>query len=259
MGTGITAHTLLYNVNKIRYPWRECIQSVLPIADEVIICECFSTDGTYEDLIGIVSANPKIRVIRRPWGEKCESLGDHVNACIQEVRTPYHLQIQGDEILHEESYPELIRLGKEMTANAAMVHYLHFFGDFDHTYEFMYEKLPRFARTAGGWVSGGDACALGGHPPVIDSAIRFHHYGKVSLGREVQAATKEFEFQNMYKHHGFPDPIIVKAYKEKGRLDYQKLCEEHGRKHTIVGFPGPHPKVMEGYIATAKERSQRGE
>lgn len=253
MSTGLTSHVLMYNVNKIRYPWRESLQSVLPVSDEVIVCECFSTDGTWEELDAWSRRDTRIRIIRRPWGTKCEILGDLVNECIKEVKTPVHFQIQADEVLHDDSYGELIQLAKNMPANAAMIQYLHFLSDFEHTYEFMYSKLPRIAKTSAGWVSGGDACALGGPPPVCETGIMMHHYGKVSVGRGVEASIKEFEFQNMYKHYGFPDPLIVKAYNE-GRINYRKVCEQSGKKHQIEDFTGRHPTVMTAYIAEAKRR-----
>jgi glycosyltransferase involved in cell wall biosynthesis len=258
MTTGLTAHTLAYNLNKIVYPWRESIASVLPIVDELIVCECFSTDGTYEDLLAIMAKEPKIRMIRRPWGTKCEMLGDLVNECVKEVRTPVHFQIQADEVLHEDSYPEFARLSVEFPGNAAMVHYTHFFNDFDTTYDFCYLTIPRVAKTNSGWKSTGDACALGGPPPVIDTKIHLYHYGKVTSGREVEAAVKEFEFQSMYKHHGFPDPMIIRAY-EAGRFSMGRSHEAEGRP--VKGkkpFVGTHPAVMTEFIKAGRERARNG-
>lgn len=258
--TGITAHTLLYNVNRIRYPWKECILSALPACDEFVACECFSDDGTHEDLLALAAAEPKIRIIRKPWGPHCEVLSKLTNACIEQVRTPFHLQIQADEVLHESSLAELLTLPRTMEEPAAWVNYSHFVGDFDTVFPFIYSRTVRFARTKSVWRSGGDACSLGGPGAPRETRLLFCHYGKVHVGREAEAAHKEYKFHLMFQHLGigFPDPLAVKAH-EQGWIDYREVFPRAKAAGEFQPFLGTHPAVMEGYIREAKERARAWE
>jgi glycosyltransferase involved in cell wall biosynthesis len=254
MSTGLTSYTIAYNLNKIRYPWMECILSVLPVSDEVIVGECFSTDGTYEDLLKLQSQNPKIRILRHPWGDRYEILPQIANMCIRESRTKYHFHIQADEVLHEDSYPELLEICK-LDVPAVSMRYVHFIGDFETTFPFVYERVARMGQKDVMFRLDGDACELDfPREKAFVSNVQVFHYGKVHVGRESEAAVKEYEFQQMYVHAnlGFPDPKIVEAYK-RGRINYKEASSEETRKE-YRPFTGSHPKVMENYIREAKAR-----
>lgn len=251
----ITGHMIGRNLNAIRYPWREAVLSVLPVCSEVILCECHSDDGTYEDMARMAAANGKIRIIRGRWGDRCEVLADLTNQCIAEVRTPYHLQIQADEVLHEASAAELLGLARS-GIEAALVNYVHFVGDFETVFDFIYSKAVRFARTGSAWRSGGDACSLGGgRGAAAPTSVVYYHYGKVHVGREAAAAKKEYEFLKMFEHLGigFPDPLAVKAY-EQGWIDYTEVFPRAKAAGEFRPFCGTHPAVMAPYIEAAVRR-----
>lgn len=239
----LSVFTILRNVERIRYPWRESILSALPVADEFLACECASDDGTAEALAEIARREPKIRIIPGHWGDTFEVLSELANLLISEVRSDWHFQLQADEALHDRSYPELQKALRESHSDILSPRYTHFCGDFRHTWPFMYERAARIARRSSGVRYAGDACEIArprahGRPVDVD----VYHYGKVHLGREREAADKEWHFQQLYRSiGGFPDPRIVETYKA-GSIDYQEVLKSE--RHLIKPFTGRHPSAM---------------
>ena len=252
----LTSHLITYNCVTIKYPFIQSILSVLPISQEVIVVDCGSTDGTVEAIREI--GGGKITIFRGHWGDKSEVLSEMTNLAISKVGTPFHMQIQADEVLHEDSYGALRETLWQLTMGkyrAAYVNYLHFIADFRTTFGFMYDKAVRITRTDSGFKSTGDAVQFVGPGYVADSNIWFYHYGKVHLGREQEAAVKEYNFQRMFEHLGlgFPDPLIVAAY-ERGQIDYREVFATAIRRGELRVFAGTHPQVMREYIT----RLERG-
>lgn len=80
--------TFTYNCISQGYPFIESIYNLLPLADEIIIVDCGSTDGTKE-LLESLSLNPNIHIYHDSWemgkggrnfsgtAAKCRSLCQH--------------------------------------------------------------------------------------------------------------------------------------------------------------------------------------
>ena len=60
----ISLYTAMRNCRRNDYPFLEMLRHHLPLADEIIVNEGFSTDGTYE---AIRHLDPKIKVFRTKW------------------------------------------------------------------------------------------------------------------------------------------------------------------------------------------------
>lgn len=263
MLTGLTTLFMAHNLNKIRYPWKESIRSVMDVSDDVLVCECESTDGTLEDLKLLSFEFDKIVILRHPWGPKKDILPRIANFCIDHVVTRWWLLVDADEVLHEDSHAELKQLVDRSDIDRVSMRFTHFLGDFESTYPFMYSRMPRMARRDSPWRFdlAGDACApsYGKKDRTVDSNVDLYHYGKVHVGRRREAAVKEYEFQMMYREGEskyWPDPRIVKAYKE-GSIDYKAVnTDRSGKTDHIKPFTGRHPKFMSDYIQAAKQRDQ---
>ena len=89
------------------YPFVEAIASALPICDEFLISDGYSTDGTYEVLQRISSLNPKVKVYRYQWPDKKEItvLADVTNELRRKCHFQYIFSVQANEIIHEQSAP----------------------------------------------------------------------------------------------------------------------------------------------------------
>ena len=66
----ISAFTMVKDAIKQGYPFAESIASVLPICDELLVSDGFSTDGTYEMLQKIETLNKKIKIYQQEWTRK---------------------------------------------------------------------------------------------------------------------------------------------------------------------------------------------
>lgn len=110
----ISGFTVVKNAIKQGYPFAEAIASALPICDEFLISDGFSTDGTFEMLQKISSLNKKVKVYRQEWyRRKLTIIADISNVLRKKCRSDYLFYIQAPEIVHEDdvkilkAFPEL--------------------------------------------------------------------------------------------------------------------------------------------------------
>jgi glycosyltransferase involved in cell wall biosynthesis len=107
MTTGITGITYSHNAIERDYCLEECIRSMLPVCDEVIVVDCESTDGT-QALID--SIDSKVRRISHQFDLKTQGprwLWKCINFGRMAANTPYILQLDADELIHEADYDVL--------------------------------------------------------------------------------------------------------------------------------------------------------
>ena len=64
---GLSGYIPVRDGNSLDYCWREAAMSLLPIVDELILCDSDSTDGTRKDMDDWAAVNSKIRVVNYPW------------------------------------------------------------------------------------------------------------------------------------------------------------------------------------------------
>jgi glycosyltransferase involved in cell wall biosynthesis len=87
------------------YPFVEAIAQALPICDEFLISDGYSTDGTYEVLAEISKLNPKIKVYRDHWPplNSLSVLRDVTNILRRRCTGRYIFYVQANEVVHEQS------------------------------------------------------------------------------------------------------------------------------------------------------------
>ncbi|XRO75840.1 glycosyltransferase family 2 protein [Methanocaldococcus sp. 28A] len=98
------------------YPFVEAILSVIPYCEEMIICEGYSDDGTYEVLKKLVEVyEDKIIIKRKKWRGK-KDLGELfaqiLNEAMEESSGDYILKIDPDHVFDKETIEELIFLAR---------------------------------------------------------------------------------------------------------------------------------------------------
>jgi hypothetical protein len=103
----ISGFMIVKNVLGQGYPFVEAIASALPICDEFLISDGYSSDGTYEVLEKISSLNPKVKVYRYQWPDKKDLtvLADVTNEVRSKCRFEYIFSVQANEVIHEQSAP----------------------------------------------------------------------------------------------------------------------------------------------------------
>ena len=86
------------------YPIREAIISALPVCDEFIVLEGYSTDGTFE-LISTIE-DSRIKVFQNEWGEaghSAEPIRKAINKARERVTGDYIFQVDANQITPPES------------------------------------------------------------------------------------------------------------------------------------------------------------
>lgn len=142
------------------YPFVEAIASALPICDEFLISDGYSTDGTYEVLERISSLNPKVKVYKYQWPNKKDItiLADVTNEARSRCRFQYIFSVQANEVIHEQSAPLIKALPSMLPyVDTFSFPYLQLLNKYKLTEEF---RL-RFSKNLPQIVAKGDAWTLG--------------------------------------------------------------------------------------------------
>lgn len=253
----LVGYTIIRNMFRYDYPLEESVFSVLPAVDRHIICECYSDDGTYAEVLRWKRDNPKIHLLRHRWGKHYTILQQVGNYILSNIaQGDWCFQLQADEVMHEDSWQmlqELPRRCQDQSAVGARFHYTHFMANYQTEFDFMYRRKRIFVQQGHGWVWDGDACNLmNGSGKFVDAPVEVFHYGKVHEAKV--ALLKEQDFQAMYADAGlgFPDPSL-KLFEEKlAGVDYYYLFRHAMKEGQVREFTGAHPKIMSKRIEQAK-------
>ncbi len=166
----ISGFMIVKNVLKPGYPFVEAIASALPICDEFLISDGYSTDGTYEIVQKISKLNKKVKVFRQEWPreKKLAILGEATNAIRRKCRFNYIFHIQANEIVHEANI-EFIKALPEMCPSVKTFSFpfLHLMWRYKWSQEF---RL-RFSKNLPYIVATGDAWSLGLNRKFVFSEI----------------------------------------------------------------------------------------
>lgn len=150
------------NCVKQGYPFREAISSALPLCDEFIIVDGFSTDGTFEILSEL--NDDKIHIYQQPWkqsGMASEPIRYAINSALKLTRGTYVFHVDANEIIHSESLNTIGKLPEVFPETVMFAFpYYQFMGKFLFNEEFR----VRFAKKSSALISVGDGWTLGTKP-----------------------------------------------------------------------------------------------
>jgi hypothetical protein len=142
------------------YPFVEAIASALPICDEFLISDGYSTDGTYDIVKKISSLNSKVKVYRCKWPDKKDLtvLTDVTNEVRSKCRFKYIFSVQANEIIHEQSVPFIKALPDMLpTIETFSFPYIQLLNNYKLTEEFRLrfsKNLPRILAMEDAWTLG---------------------------------------------------------------------------------------------------------
>lgn len=156
----ISGFMIVKDVLKQGYPFAEAVAAALPICDEFLISDGYSTDGTFEIVERMANLNKKIIVSRQAWpsARKYSILSEVTNVVRKKCRFEYILSIQANEIIHEDNV-DFIR---ELPEICPKVNTFSFpFWHFVNNYKFYEDFRLRFSRNLPSIVATGDAWSLG--------------------------------------------------------------------------------------------------
>lgn len=125
----ISGFTFVRNAQKLYFPIRESIESILPIVDEYIVALGKGDDDDHTEEVILSIGSPKIKIIHRVWDEKLFRDGrifaHETNVALKHCSGNWCFYLQADEVIHENDLP-LIQKACEYYLNNKKSRWFHF-------------------------------------------------------------------------------------------------------------------------------------
>lgn len=253
---------MVKNADKLYYPIKEAIESILPICDEFIVAlgDCDADDKTLEEIQKINSE--KIKIINTVWdAEKFKrgTINAHqTNIAKNAASGDWVFYLQADEVIHEKYLQEIKNLCKTYLnyeeVDGFLFKYKHFYGDYNHYIDahtwykneirlvrnkpdiYSYASAQSFKRIKNfdgfSYRTKENTSSLN----VIDTEVFVYHYGWVRPPKYMQSKKKALASV----HHG----------KEQTENEYKNKPENfhYGDLSKLKKFTYTHPNVMNNWI-----------
>lgn len=254
----ISGFTIIRNAVNYDFPVIECILSMLPVVDELVIALGDSTDNTEEIVTSLKS--DKIKIIRTNWNPKKYNRDGMVYAhqtdiALKACTGDWCFYLQADEVLHESAIP-IIRNACEKyladkTVEGFLLRYVHLYGDYAHyitSRHFGYPKEIRIVRNLPDMHSWRDAQSFR-----IIPEFDYQNYWQKENTRKLNCILLANAF---IFHYGWcRDPRkMVKKKAEQTLMHEGKNIEvneshDYGNLSCMPIYTGAHPKVMESRMS----------
>jgi glycosyltransferase involved in cell wall biosynthesis len=248
MKRGLTAYIPVRNGLALDYCWRESARSLLEVADELILCDSDSTDGTRDAMEGMAARDERVKAINRPWPDP-HGDGQFLPKWLNYIRghASYDMQLtmDADELIGPESHVEILRAVSRRECR--FFHRYNFWRDAQHLIPAGYVcgvDVVRLAPTELWMVSDEAAPA---DMTVIDrarhgSGLNVYHYGFLRRPESFFAKSKVMQEAVCHDY----DKRLVRA--EATGVPWWSLIHEDLALDT---FRGVHPPQIHGWL---KER-----
>lgn len=261
--TSISGFTMVKNADKLYYPIKASIESILPIVDEYVVAlgDCDEDDQTEQEILSIGS--DKIRIIHTKWDLEKYPNGTenaHQTDIAKEAcKGDWLFYLQADEVVHEKDHPAIVKRCEELLndqeVEGILFKYYHFWGDYDHHHvaHGWYPREIRIVRNdpeIHSWESAQSFRRIPGFDYVnyrqqegtyklkvasVDAHI--YHYGWVRPPHYMQNKRKAL------------DTIHKGSKKVSEMYAGQKDEFDYGPMKLANHFKGSHPAVMKDWIA----------
>lgn len=235
---------------ELDYCWRESIESLLPVCDVVSVCDGASTDGTQEYIRNWMKREPKIVLCVYDWPNP---KGDPdfwvkwLNYNREHVKADWHIQLDADEVLSEDSYDEVKKFIQTPNRAARCTRW-NYWQDAEHLIPYG-ECLARYVNRIAPqnvWMA-----SDGDHPQghtlsnmAVATTIHIHHYGFLRMPAAFFKKERQLQgfFFNSY------DPRLEKVEKSPEWMKSEGINDWQGR---VEHCKTKHPAVMHQWL---KER-----
>lgn len=243
----ISAFTFARNTDKLYYPVKESLISVLPIAEEVIVAlGAGDADDKTEEIINSIG-DERIKIFHRVWDPalfaNSRIFAHETDFALSQCKGAWCLYLQADEVLHEDDMNAILGACKKYEhdpeVEGLLFRYEHFWGDYEHLIEThgLIRNEIRVVRNGIGAYSYKDAISFRKRDneklKVVKIPARIFHYGYMRPPYLMGAKRK---IHNDI-HHG-----------RNGAEEIEKPSFDWGPLGGLDKFKGTHPKVMTGWI-----------
>lgn len=245
--SGLSGFICIRNAVELDYCIVESALAMIPVVDELVLCDGESTDGTKDILSDLARSDSRVRVITYPWKNPYRSLTfwtDWLNYARQRLVFDHMLTTDADEVLDPASHDQIRALAG--TGRSSLFQRLNFWKDAQHLAphnRVCGEMVARMGPTELYMPSDEPQPAVS--PNVRTNAeifpsLRIFHYGFL---RKPDAFVKKADaISNMF--FGSTDPRLAemqaagKRWDERDYFDGLPLREFHGQ----------HPEVARGWL-----------
>lgn len=252
---------MVKNGDKLYYPIKEAITSILPMVDEFVIAlgDCDEDDKTLELIESIQS--PKIKIIHTVWDLKAYPQGmenaHQTDIAKSQCSGDWLFYLQADEVVHEKDHASIVNRCEQLLyvkeIDALLFRYYHFWADYRHYHRShgWYDREIRIIRNdpeIHSWKSAQSFRRI----PDFDGL----HYRMIDGTQKLNVA----EVDAHIYHYGFvrpPDFMWRKKISLAGIHHGKEVSEklhagrdvfEYGALKKIPVFKGTHPVVMQNKI-----------
>lgn len=246
LAPGLSGYVPIRNGISLDYCFEAAIRSLLPICDEVVVCDSDSTDGTRELLDRWAAMESKLRVINYPWPDPVgdgRMLVTWLNWIRPQLRYDMQLCTDADEVLDPKAYSAIVECCEKK--GSRWFYRLHFWKDAQHITQdnkVVGSHVARLGRTE--WEMTSDEMRFEGEPPIrqqalFDNRCRFFHYGFL---RKPEAFYAKSRIMQRALANGY-DTRLQQAEDEKRH--WTELMDAGG---PLVPFSEPHPQVAHQWL-----------
>ena len=231
----ISGLLVTHNCEEFDYCYRQSLDSLMDVCDEVIVVDGQSTDGTREVLRGYEAIG--VKVIDAEWkpvvDTKGQWLADLYNTAKLHSQYPYQLGLQADEVLHEIDRDAIRGLRHNTTFKR-----LNFWKDAQHFLQggrVCGNRVFRFGAKEVGFV--GDAEGMDQSAKRKDSALCIFHYGFLRRTEPLIAKSISFEQEVFGNHNQLFDQMKV-----EGRRPFDEYYDD------LIPYLGTHPRYAHMWL-----------
>jgi len=259
----ISGFTMVKNADKLYYPFKESVLSILPIVDEFVIAlgDCDESDQTLQMIEEINS--PKIKIVNTVWDTKKYQhgsiLAQQTDVAKEHCTGDWLFYLQADEVIHEKDHQTIRQRCEELIDNhdveGLIFKYIHFWGDYNHAFtanHAWYRNEIRIIRNRPDIHSWRDAQSFKAianftedmylkkegtrklNVARVDAHV--YHYGWVRPPRLL--GKKQLSFDNLYDKNNRTEEEQLEVISE---IDF-------GAMGHIPKFKGEHPSYMNAKI-----------
>lgn len=241
---GISGYLCIRNGLSLDYCFELAIESLLPICDEVVVCDSESSDGTRGTLEAMAHQHPKIRIIDWPWPNPVGVMFWYVgwiNFVREQLKYDHQLFLDADECLSPRSYPAIIDAFHE--GGSRMFRRLNFWKDAKHLApegHYCGHMVARFGPTSL-WMPSDAPDPIGPQTMLKlathDDRLEVFHYGAL---REPHAFVEKSKVMQTAIFNSV-DSRLIQA--QKDGVDWEPRCpfpvplQDFGGKHPEIAIP----------------------